>query len=71
MEKNVGRILREVERLNRMVGNAARAGAVLLLSSRRLPDPDAVWDDVLEAERGRLESRAIANQGRIRPDTAA
>jgi signal transduction histidine kinase len=23
-------------------------------------DPDAVWDDVLETERGRLESRAVA-----------
>ena len=59
MEKNVGRILREVERLNRMVGTLLELGRpiVLKLSSA---DPDAVWDDVLEAERGRLESRALA-----------
>ncbi|HVD04816.1 MAG TPA: histidine kinase dimerization/phospho-acceptor domain-containing protein, partial [Gemmatimonadaceae bacterium] len=51
VEKNVGRILREVERLNRMVTS-------LLEFSRPLPavlvagDPDAIWDDVLERERG-------------------
>ena len=35
-----------------------------------LADPDAVWDSVLESERGRLESRAIAVR-RTRPDTTA
>ena len=67
MEKNVGRILREVERLNRMVGTLVDLGRpiVLKLSSA---DPDAVWDDVLEAERGRLESRALAIR-RTRPDS--
>ena len=58
VEKNVGRILREVERLNRMV-------AALLEYGRPHPlrlataDPDAVWDDVLETHRGRLESGAL------------
>jgi signal transduction histidine kinase len=58
VEKNVGRILREVERLNRMVTS-------LLEFSRPLPavlvagDPDAIWDDVLERERGHVESRAL------------
>ena len=58
VEKNVGRILREVERLNRMVTS-------LLEFSRPLPavlvagDPDAIWDDVLERERGHIESRAL------------
>jgi len=69
MEKNVGRILREVERLNRMVGTLLELGRPIALKLT-VSDPDAVWDDVLEAERGRLESRAIAIR-RMRPDTAA
>jgi signal transduction histidine kinase len=58
IEKNVGRILREVERLNGMV-------AALLEYGRSAPmraapgDPDAVWDDILEVQRGRLESKAL------------
>jgi signal transduction histidine kinase len=67
MEKNVGRILREVERLNRMVGTLVELGRPIALRLS-VADPDAVWDDVLEAERGRLESRAIAIR-RTRPDT--
>jgi signal transduction histidine kinase len=58
VEKNVGRILHEVERLNNM--------ATALLEYGH-PDPihlapgspDAVWDDVLENQRGLLESRAL------------
>ena len=67
MEKNVGRILREVERLNRNVGTLLELGRPIALKLSAT-DPDAVWDDVLEAERGRLESRAIAIR-RTRPDT--
>lgn len=58
VEKNVGRVLREVERLNAMV-------AALLEYGRPSPlrlepgDPDAVWDEVLEKQRGRLESKAL------------
>lgn len=58
MEKNVGRILREVERLNSMA-------TALLELGRPNPihpepgDPDAVWDEVIESQRGRLESRAL------------
>ncbi len=58
VEKNVGRILREVERLNSMVTS-------LLEYGRPSPvhlepgDPDTVWDDVIENQRGRLESRAL------------
>jgi signal transduction histidine kinase len=58
IEKNVGRILREVERLNRMV-------TALLDYGRPRPlqlvpgDPDAIWDDVLEESRGSLESRSL------------
>jgi signal transduction histidine kinase len=58
VEKNVGRILREVERLNRMVTALLEYGRPTAL--RLAPaDPDVVWDDILEGERGRLESRAI------------
>lgn len=65
VEKNVGRILREVERLNRMVSALLELGrpTVLKLSPG---DPDAVWDTVLESERGRLEARALAVR-RTRP----
>jgi signal transduction histidine kinase len=59
VEKNVGRILREVERLNRMVTSLLDFGrpAALKLAPA---DPDDVWDAVLAGERGRLESRALA-----------
>jgi len=69
MEKNVGRILREVERLNRMVSTLSELGRPLALKLSTT-DPDTVWDDVLESERGRLESRAIAIR-RTRPETPA
>lgn len=58
METNVGRILREVERLNRMVTTLLDIGRPIALKLSP-SDPDTVWDDVLEAERGRLESRAV------------
>ena len=67
VEKNIGRILREVDRLNRMVTS-------LLEYGRPRPtvltpgDPDAVWDDVLEGQRALLESRALA-LSRARPTT--
>jgi signal transduction histidine kinase len=69
VEKNVGRILREVERLNRLV-------AALLEYGRPNPthlaagDPDAVWDEVLADQRGLLESRALLLQ-RTRAEPAA
>ncbi|MEO8336411.1 MAG: ATP-binding protein, partial [bacterium] len=58
VEKNVGRILREVERLNSMVTSLLEYGRP---SPIRLEpgDPDAVWDEVIENHRGRLESRAL------------
>jgi len=67
MEKNVGRILREVERLNRMVATLLDLGRPIALKLSN-GDPDAVWDDVLESERGRLESRVVAVR-RTRPAT--
>ena len=61
VEKNVGRILREVERLNSLV-------IALLEYGHPNPihlepgDPDVVWDEVLESQRGKLESRALLLQ---------
>ena len=58
VEKNVGRILREVERLNRMVTALLEYGrpqAAVLAPG----NPEEVWDDVLDGERGRLESRRL------------
>lgn len=58
VEKNVGRILREVERLNGLA-------TALLEYGRPTPlhlvagDPDVVWDGVIEEQRGLLESRAL------------
>jgi PAS domain S-box-containing protein len=58
VEKNVGRILREVERLNRMATELLEFGRPTSLAVRTA-DPDTVWDDVLEGQRGRLESRSL------------
>ena len=58
IEKNVGRILHEAERLNRMV-------AALLEYARIDPlrlepgNPDDVWDRVLERHQGALEQRSL------------
>jgi signal transduction histidine kinase len=70
MEKNVGRILREVERLNWMVTTLVELGRPLSLK-RSSTDPDTLWDDVLEGERGRLESRVVAvRRSRTQPHVA-
>lgn len=59
IEKNVGRILREAERLNRMA-------TALLELGRPQParlatgDPETLWDTVLISERGRLESHGLS-----------
>lgn len=58
VEKNVGRILREVERLNSMVTALLEYGRPNPVRLRP-GDPDTVWDDVLELQRGRLESKAL------------
>jgi signal transduction histidine kinase len=58
VEKNVGRILREVERLNRMVTALLEYGRPHAL--RPLAgDPDSIWDDVIEGQRGRLEAAGV------------
>ena len=58
VERNVGRMLREVERLNSMLSS-------LLVYGRPQPlrlvngDPDLVWDDVIESNRARLDEAGI------------
>jgi signal transduction histidine kinase len=58
VEKNIGRILREVERLNSLISallDYGRPPAVDLTPA----DPDHVWTTVISAHRGELESRAL------------
>lgn len=59
IERNVGRILREVERLNAVVSSLMEYAqpAPLRLSPA---DPDAIWHSALVAKRGLLESKALA-----------
>ena len=58
MEKNIGRILREAERLNGFVNALLEFGRPAPV--RLAPaDPDDLWNDVLQAERGALESKAL------------
>lgn len=58
LEKNVGRILHEAERLNRMVSALLEYGRAepLQLTSG---NPDHVWDRVLDQYQGNLERRSI------------
>lgn len=69
VEKNVGRILREVERLNRMVTSLLEYGrpAPLAIAPH---DPDDIWDSVLDALRGRVESNGlVVDRHRAQPST--
>jgi len=63
IERNVGRILREVEHLNAVVSALLEYGspAPLRLSSG---DPDDVWHRVLLSKRGLLESKALVMRHR-------
>jgi PAS domain S-box-containing protein len=58
VERNVGRILREVERLNGMVTDLLEYGHPRPLQLAP-GDPDEIWDDVLESNRGLLEQRSL------------
>jgi len=58
IEKNIGRVLREAERLNALIAallDYGRPPAVQLAPH----DPDHVWTEVLASHRGELESRAL------------
>ena len=58
VERNVNRMLREVERLNTMLSS-------LLVYGRPQPlhlavgDPDSVWDDIIESNRARMDEAGI------------
>jgi signal transduction histidine kinase len=68
VERNVGRILREVERLSQMVTSLlefGRPNAAHLVPA----DPETVWDDILEGERARLEAKLLTIR-RHRPELA-
>jgi signal transduction histidine kinase len=61
VEKNIGRILREAERLNSLIAallDYGRPPAVDLAPA----DPDHIWSTVISAHRGELESRALLIQ---------
>jgi signal transduction histidine kinase len=61
VEKNIGRILREAERLNALVSSLVDYGRPAPL--RLVPgDPDETWSAVLAGQRGALESKAILVQ---------
>jgi signal transduction histidine kinase len=61
VEKNIGRILREVERLNAFTTALLDYASTEALQLAPV-NPDALWDEVLDNERGRLESRALLVQ---------
>lgn len=58
VERNVGRILREVERLNGIVSSLLEYGRPAPMKMAAA-DPDAIWHEVLTAKRGLLESKAL------------
>jgi signal transduction histidine kinase len=58
MERNIGRMMRDIDRLNRMSASLMELGGSEHLEL--VPaDPDDVWDAVIEEHRGRMESRSI------------
>lgn len=69
VEKNVGRILREVERMNNTVNSLLEFGQPD--RAKLVPgDPEAVWDDVIAQQRGLFESKAL-KLSRTRADPGA
>lgn len=59
LEKNVGRLLREADRVARLVDALLDFGRPVTLELEAA-DPDQTWDDVIHAHRGQLESRSLA-----------
>lgn len=67
VERNVGRILREVERLNGMVTDLLEYGRPRQLALAE-GDPDSIWDEVLEGNRGLIESKGLVlRRARVDP----
>lgn len=61
IEKNIGRILREAERLNSLISALLEYGRPPAVDLAHA-DPDHVWATVISAHRGALESRALLVQ---------
>lgn len=59
LEKNVGRLLREADRVARLVDSLLDFGRPVTLELTDA-DPDEAWDHVIESHRGQLESRSLA-----------
>ena len=59
LEKNVGRLLRETDRVARLVDTLLDFGRPVTLELEHA-DPDVSWDDALESHKGKLESRSLA-----------
>jgi two-component system, NtrC family, sensor kinase len=58
IEKNIGRIMREAERLNALVSALLEYGRPDPLKLAPA-DPDGVWERILETHRGDLEAKAL------------
>jgi signal transduction histidine kinase len=63
IERNIGRILREVERLNGVVSSLLEYGQPEPMHVSAA-DPDGIWHSVLGAKRGLLESKALVARHR-------
>ena len=66
IEKSVGRIMRDADRLNRIIAALAEYGRPEPLKLARA-DPEDVWDKVIDHHRGTLEARSLVVR-RTRPD---
>jgi signal transduction histidine kinase len=69
LERNVGRILREVERLNGLTADLLELGADAPFTFAD-GDPEKIWDHVAVAHRGDLEARALTVRRTRAPVTA-
>jgi signal transduction histidine kinase len=58
VERNVARMLREVDRLNTMLSSLLVYGRPQPLR-RANGNPDAVWDDVIDANRARMDDAGV------------
>lgn len=58
VDKNIGRILREADRLNALVTSLIDYGRPAPVSLAP-GDPDAIWATVIDDQRGALESKAL------------
>jgi signal transduction histidine kinase len=66
VQKNVGRILREVDRLNRMVTSLLDFGRPRPMAAI-VANPDAILDTLLDDQRGLLDARAIRIRRELPP----